>query len=153
MQREPITIQEIEQWKKIFLEYKTLLVPNKKTGQELVDYITSKYNVKKFKADEANNVIYLNVMENEHLRSKLKENEKPIPITFYLENKNKKVFIGIDLVSGFYYVEDDEELWDELYAFQGLDEVDLTNYYCVAEYISCLRKFDMLEAVLNKANR
>ncbi len=153
MQREAITTQQIEEWKKIFEKYKTLLVPNRKTGQEMVDYITAKYNANKFEDDEANKVVYYNVIKNEPLKSKLKRNEKPIPVTFYWENENKKVFIGVDLVSGFYCVEDDEDLWDELCAFQGLDEDDLSNYYRVAEYINCLNKVGMLEDVLNKQSR
>ena len=32
------------------------------------------------------------------------------------------------------------KLWDELCAFQGLDEADLQNSYCVAQYISLLEK-------------
>lgn len=150
MQREPVTVQQIEEWKKIFEKYKTLLVPNRKTGQEIVDYIIAKYNVDKFEDDEANKVVYYNVMENELLKSKLKGDEKPIPVTFYLKSENKEVFLGVDLVSGFYCVEDDEDLWDEICAFQGLDEDDLSNYYRVAEYINCLNKFGILEDVLNK---
>ena len=92
-------------------------------------------------------------MKNKYFKNKLRKNEEPIPVAFYLENNNNRVFVGIDLVSGFYCVEDDEDLWDELCAFEGLDEVDLTNYYCVAEYINCLKKFDMLESVLNRTNK
>ena len=39
-------------------------------------------------------------------------------------------------------------LSDELTAFQGLDEKDIQNYVCVAEYITCLKRFDMLDIVL-----
>ena len=35
----------------------------------------------------------------------------------------------------------------ELFAFRGLDEEDLENYYLVAEYVSCLRRFGRLESV------
>ncbi len=38
-------------------------------------------------------------------------------------------------------VEGSSELWNELFAFRGLDEEDLKNYYLVAEYISCLKQF------------
>lgn len=92
-------------------------------------------------------------MENELLRNKLSANEEPRPITFYWNNHDKKVFIGLDLVSGFYYVEDNEELWDELCAFQGLDEEDLNNFFCVAQYIECLKKFDMLDDIIGLKNK
>ncbi|RDY30171.1 hypothetical protein [Lachnotalea glycerini] len=149
MVREPVTKEMLEQWKKVFEQYKDKLQANRKTGQELVEYITSKYEVERFKDEEADKVIYYNIMENEPLRSKLPSDTEPNPVTFYWNNNGNKVFIGVDLVSGFYFVEDDEVLWDELCAFQGLDEEDLCNYYCVAEYISCIKKFGMLEEILN----
>jgi hypothetical protein len=37
-----------------------------------------------------------------------------------------------------------------LFAFKGLDAEDLTNFYLVAEYIACLKKFDMLDDVLDR---
>ena len=36
------------------------------------------------------------------------------------------------------------ERWKEVW----LDEKDIQNYFCVAEYISCLKKFGLLESVL-----
>ena len=45
-------------------------------------------------------------------------------------------------------VEGSSQLWDELFAFRGLDDDDLTDFYLVAEYISCLKKFDTLDRVL-----
>jgi len=41
-------------------------------------------------------------------------------------------------------VEGSSMLWDELCAFQGLDAKDIENYYCVAQYISCLKRFNKL---------
>ena len=40
-------------------------------------------------------------------------------------------------------VEGSSLLWDELYVFRGLDEQDLENYVCVAEYIACMRRFSL----------
>lgn len=62
--------------------------------------------------------------------------------------KGNSIFVGIDLESGYFCVEGSSMLWDELYAFQGLDENDIQNYYRVAEYISCLKRFGLLEHVL-----
>lgn len=36
----------------------------------------------------------------------------------------------------------------QVYAFQGLDEKDIENYFCVSEYIACIKKFGILESVL-----
>jgi len=144
MLREPATKEMVEQWKKVFEEYKEILKPNKKTGQELVEYLTSKYELEKFNNKAADKVVCSNIINNEHFRVKLPFSTEPKMVTFYWNNKGNKIFIGIDLVTGYYCVEDHEELWDELCAFQGLDEADLNNYYCVAEYISCLKKFNIL---------
>ena len=40
-------------------------------------------------------------------------------------------------------VEGTSLLWDELYAFRGLDAQDLENYVCVAEYIACMQRFSL----------
>lgn len=153
MLREPATKQMVEQWSNVFEQYKGKLKPNRKTGQELVEYITSKYELEVFEDKEASKVVYFNVMENEYLKSKLSSGEEPNPVTYYWNNNGNKVFIGIDLATGYYCVEDNENLWDELCAFQGLDETDLNNFYCVAEYINCLKKFNMLENVLREMSR
>lgn len=47
------------------------------------------------------------------------------------------MFVGIDLVSGYFYVEGSEEIYDDLFAFRGLDERDLDNFFLVAEYVKC----------------
>ena len=36
-------------------------------------------------------------------------------------------------------------LWDEMYAFRGLDEEDLKNYVRVAQYILALKRFGLLQ--------
>ncbi len=137
-----------EEWEKTFSQYKDILRPNRKTGQELVDYLKSKYSLIPFHDDKADEIIIGNVMGNEHFREKLSSDEKPHPITFYWTNNSTEVFIGIDLSSGMYHIEDDEDLWDELCAFQGLDEYDLKNCFCVHQYVSCLKKYKKLNETL-----
>ena len=39
-----------------------------------------------------------------------------------------EIFVGIDLTTGYFVVEGSSRLWDELYAFRGLNERDLENY-------------------------
>ena len=50
--------------------------------------------------------------------------------------------MGIDLVSGYFHVESPdrkemERIYDDLFAFRGLDETDLQNYFLVAQYLLC----------------
>ncbi|MDO5558686.1 MAG: hypothetical protein Q4F95_03720 [Oscillospiraceae bacterium] len=148
MLRTPPTPEMITQWQKTYAKYKDILQPNRKNGQELINYLKSNYTLIPFHDKRADEVIISNVMDNEPLREKLPDGKEPQPVTFYLERNGKKVFIGIDLSSGMYQIEDDEDLWDELCAYQGLDSYDLKNCYCVYEYISCLTKSGQLNEVI-----
>lgn len=64
--------------------------------------------------------------------------------------KITKIFVGLDLASGFYMVEGSTMLWDELCAFQGLDERDLENFVRVGQYVQCLKRFGKTEGILDK---
>ena len=44
-------------------------------------------------------------------------------------------------------------LWDELLAFQGLDEKDLTKFVIVAEYINALKRFGKLDSAVKHTQR
>ena len=142
------TPQMIEEWKLLFDQYKDKLKPNRKTGQELVDYLLSKYSLTLVLDYDAKQVITLNVLKNEPIKEKLPQGLKPNPVIFCYNDDGNIIYIGIDLSSGYYCVEGNSMLWDELCAFQGLDYKDLENYYCVAQYITCLKKFNQLDLVL-----
>ena len=47
--------------------------------------------------------------------------------------KGEDIFVGIEMETGFIHVEGSSLLWDELFAFRGLDTDDLKNIYLVAE--------------------
>ena len=72
----------------------------------------------------------------------------------YLEQdqvfKGLPIIAGIELETGFFHIEGSSALWDQLFAFRGLDETDLKNFYLVAEYINCIKRFDRLEEVLSE---
>lgn len=158
------TPEMIEGWKEVWNEYKYKLHPNRKSGKEIIEYLKSKYLVKELLDDNNwNQVVVDNVLCNEPYAEKLPIGSEPKAVTFIVENRDKgkfiyqnqdeiskgnNVFVGVELETGFFCVEGSSLLWDELYAFQGLDEKDIQNYFCVAEYISCLKKFGLLESVL-----
>ena len=96
----------------------------------------------------------------------------PIPKAFYLETNGNghkfylpenmdhpnqwgseitKIFVGVDLSSGFYIVEGSTMLYDELFAFQGIDEKDLENDVVAADYIHALQRFGKLDSVIANA--
>lgn len=148
-----VTPEMKEQWKCVWNEYKSKLRPNRRTGNEILEYIKNKYPLR----DLANNEKYLqvvseNVLRNQVFTEKLPAGKSPVPIAFIIENAGQgtrlyemqdeafmgnEIFVGVDIESGFYCVEGSSLLWDELCAFQGL-----------AEYISCLKKFSLLDSAL-----
>jgi len=165
------TPEMFEKWKSVWNQYKIKLKPNRKSGQELLDYLSKKYILTEIHEKEATDAVCLNVTMNKPLAEKLPNGAVPLPRTFFLENmgngeifyknENKdsedlwggditRIFVGIDTASGHFMVEGSTMLWDELYAFQGIDEADIRNPYCVAQYIACLKRFNRLQDVLDE---
>ena len=150
------TPEMVAQWKAIHKEYYAKIKPNRKSGGELAAFLAAKYTLTELKDEDALSVVTENVLNTKHFLQKLKKGERPAPRVFFVENARagttlyenqddifagRKIFVGVDLASGFYYVEGSSLLWDELCAFQGLDEYDLENCFCVAQYIISLEKF------------
>lgn len=160
------TEEMLEAMKSIWIKYKDKLHPNRKSGMELLEYLLSNYSLTEIYDKNAINSITYNIIMNKFNSEKLPNGVKPVPRAFYLENsgngerfylaenedpidlwgvKIKRIFVGIDISSGFYMVEGSTMLWDELCAFRGIDEKDLQNIVCVAEYIKSLKRFGLLE--------
>lgn len=162
MPTQPPTQEMIDNWKAVWRQYCGLLAPNRKSGRELVDYLSARYSLRERDDPKAYEAVRQNVLKNKHLADKLPLDTKPDPKAFFVEDTGKghelfarreaiwtgdKIFVGIDLASGWYLVEGSCLLWDELCAFQGVDETDLKNIYVVAQYISCLKRFSRSAAV------
>jgi hypothetical protein len=157
------TSQTAEKWKAVWNEYKDRLRPNRKSGAEVAEYLAGKYPLIELHDDESKKAVTDNVLGNKPSADKLPPGASPSPAAFIVENrgagealyedqdevfKGISIFVGIDLESGCFFVEGSGLLWDELYAFQGLDEDDIQNYYCVAEYVTCLKRFGVLDKAL-----
>lgn len=168
--KEP-TPEMCEEWKTLWNKYKNRLKPNRKSGKELLDYLSNKYILTEIFEKDAIEAIIFNVTMNEHWKEKLPHDTVPVPRAFFLENKgngevfykleNKdsseiwggditRIFVGLDTSSGFFMVEGSTMLWDELYAFQGIDEIDIENPYRVASYISSLKRFNLFNDIVNE---
>jgi hypothetical protein len=158
----------LAEWRAIHAQYRGKLTPNRKSGAELLQYLAEKYVLTEIDDTAAAEVVAENVTRNACRAEKLPEGATPVPCTFFVENtgegkrlyrdENKdpagvwggevtRIFVGIDSVTGFFMVEGSSLLWDELSAFRGLDERDLENFVCVAEYIHSLERFGLLPAV------
>lgn len=168
--REP-TNEMLEEWKSIWEKYKDVLKPNRKNGEEVLSYLQSHYTLTEIYDENALSVISETVKMNGYLSEKLQDGSTTIPRVFYLENakngrkfyipENKddtdllgdeitKIFVGVELSSGYYHVEGSTMLWDELSAFQGVDAKDLQNYVIMAEYINSLKRFGKLDTVVSE---
>ncbi len=154
------TAERVEAWKAVWNQYKDRISPNRKSGQEVRGYLTSRYPTAEFHDGTAARTVTENVLSNKPFADKLPQGVPPMAVTFIMKRegagetlyenqdgiyKGMDIFVGIDLVSGFFCVEGSPMLWDELYAFRGLDGDDIQNYYCVAEYVKCLERFGLLE--------
>lgn len=158
--KEP-TQEMIDGWKKIYSEYIDKLRPNKTTGTELMNYLMQKYPAielqdKSLEKIALDNLAFQNKAVNiTDLTCKVFciENSGNGKILYKNQDevfKGISIMVAIELKTAFFYVEGSSLLWDELFAFRGLDENDLKNYYLVAEYIQCLKKFDKLNMILNQ---
>ena len=157
------TKEMIARWKALWQENKDRLSPDRKSGAQVLEYLQKRYPLTEISAPKARDAIAYNVTMNEHWAEKLPAGATPEPRAFYLENKGagkrfylpenrddpelwggsvERIFVGVDLASGFYMVEGSTLLWDELCAFQGLDEKDLQNCVMVAQYIEAQRRLN-----------
>ena len=163
MQTTPVTEEDISRWKKVYAEYKPRLKPNRISGVELYAYLDSHYPLRPLDDERAHQMVKYNILKNECFARQLPAGMQPEPICCVIEPVGNgtalyrareavfadcEIIVGIDLVSGYILVEGSSALWDELTAQRGLNEDDLENFYCVAEYISCLSRFGLLEQTL-----
>ena len=165
MQTTQATQEDIARWKRIYDEYRPRLRPNHISGAALFAYLESRYPLLYMEDARADQLVIDNILQNECFASQLPSGEQPEPVCCTIEPVGSglalyraqdavfadcEIIVGIDLVSGYFLVEGSSLLWDELYAHRGLNEDDLNNTYSVAEYISCLVRFGMLEETLSK---
>lgn len=138
--REP-TKEMLEEWKKIYAQYRDILKPNRKNGREVEAYFTVRYEHKIADEQGLKDAVYQNIMGNKFLKDKLSPGKTPNIVTY----NAKGAYIGIDRESGYFQVEREEiekarPIYDDLFLYRGLDEQDLQNPFLVAEYIKLSRR-------------
>ncbi len=154
----------LQKMKAIWENHKDILKPNRKSGAEILSYLESNYPLKEIFDKDALDVVSENVLMNEYDAEKLRGGQ-PVPKAFYLENRGKgnrfylpenkddvsiwgeeitRIFVGIDITSGFFTVEGSSLLWDELCVFRGVDEADLQNFAATAIYIEAKERIESL---------
>ena len=131
-----VTEEQLKQWKRLFDLYAASMLPNRKTGEELDEYFTSKYPYQMFESKRWESVVTENIMENECFREKVPQN-MPLKIKSYSVGN---VMVGIELLSGYFQVESEETektipIYDDLFVYRGLDAEDLKNFALVGQYL------------------
>lgn len=137
------TPEMVREWKRIYDEYHDSLKPNRKSGKDVNDYFCRKYSPEEFDSLSFCDVVEFNIMENEPMREKLPKGTEPKIMTYRI--KEDSIIVGIDLVTGFFHIEGEDidrvaEIYDDLFMYRGLDEMDLKNCFLVAEYVKGLGK-------------
>ncbi len=153
----PASKEMVCEWRKTHAKFKDKLHPNRKSGKEVLEYLQNKYLLNEINEKKAFNAVCETVLNNEFQKQKLPSDSQPEPKTFILKNEGNgktiydnqediwescPIFIGVDLSSGYVQVEGSCLLYDEIFAFQGIDEFDMENCVRVAEYINCIKKFN-----------
>lgn len=152
LMQEP-TKEMIKEWQDIYNKNKDNLRPNKKDGLEIIDYLKETYSVVEVENSELEKMIYDNIVLNEFSNQKLC-GKNPIIRLFEVKDKDLylkqddvfkgiKIVVGIELNTSYIFVKGSSYLYDELTAYTGLDDKDITNYFLVAQYIKCKEKYSV----------
>lgn len=156
LMQEP-TEEMIKEWKEIYEQNKEKIKPNKKDSMDIIKFLENNYPITRINNPKIESIIYDNIMNNEFSANKLK-GETPNIRVFIVENegngsqlyskqdnifKGIQIIVGIELKTSYIFVEGSSYLYDELFAFSGLDERDVENYFLVAQYIKCKEKFNV----------
>jgi hypothetical protein len=153
----------VEEWKQIFRQYGARLAPNRKTGAEVLRYLKDKYPLEESEDDRWKRVTLGNMMQNRRFAEKQPAGKAARTAVFHVLNtgsgktlykkqdgpfKGQAITVGVESRTGAFHVEGSSLLWDEIFAYRGLDEQDLQSFYMVAEYVNCLKRFKKLQNAL-----
>lgn len=148
---------QLAQYKEIWHQYKNRLFVNRKSGEQLIQYLKSKYDLTIYENHEAKKATEFCILANAFTNEKTKASASLYAQTnAFLEACRRenamRILVSVDLASGYYQVEGSPLLWDELCVYQGVDEFDIQNFVCVGEYVNCLKRFNLLEKNLKEEN-
>ena len=94
------TRSEIEEWKRIFEEYRGKIRPCRRSGEELAAYLKKRYSAVRTDDREILAATAGNVLENECYREKLPEGKEPRAEVFRLFWRGGEVFVGLEAETG-----------------------------------------------------
>jgi len=145
-------------WKRTWIQYGDRLRPGRKSGAELLGYLRSRYPLEERADGDLIRAVAASALER---GERLGGPPEAVAFAVRDEGAGRALYEGqdaafqgipiladVELRSGAFHVEGSSRLWDELCAFRGLDEAEMGNYCRVAEYVSALRRFGLLEDAL-----
>lgn len=136
-----MTIEKVEEYRKLYQKRRNALKPSRKSGQEVERYLVDTCNAVRIEHSVFKKVVEDNILTNDFKREKLPNGVRPNVKVYALDD----VLVGIDTVSGEFHVECNDinkmaEIYDNLFVFRGLDEADLNNFVLVGKYIKCFER-------------
>ncbi|MDO9492575.1 hypothetical protein [Acetobacterium sp.] len=159
----PATPAMIAEWQSVFKAYQSRLAPNRKSVDQVIAYLAEKYPLTALDTAAALAVVTGNITGNRPFAEKCPAGRPLQPLVFTIPRQgggallyaqreafygDTPIMVGLEHETAFVMVEGSGELADELVAFAGLDEVDLNNYYLVANYIACMEKFNLIDQII-----
>jgi len=153
---------KVQEWKATFEKYHPRLTPNRKSIHEILNILQLKYSLERDDSTRAKRVVEGNVVKN-YYGTRVKKGDPLEIFVFRLKNQGNAIhlyenqsaeyqgipiIIGAEAKSGFIFVEGSPQLADEITIIQGLDAMELENFYLVANYIRCLTEAGLLEQII-----
>ena len=152
---------EIADWKRIYDAHHGCLNTNRKTGAELYAYLQSRYPLRPLSDPRADQVVIQNILQNESLACELPPGAAPNPVCCIVEpvgagetlyREQDACFRGIENLRWHRFGNglllrrgQQPSLGRNCLLSAASTKTDLANIYTVAEYISCLERFGLLE--------
>lgn len=77
----------VKGWMATYKKYSPMLLPNRKTVAELIEYITMNYPVEEDKSEKSKSVVVNNITMNEFLTKRIPDGKNLNPIVFLVKNE------------------------------------------------------------------
>ncbi len=130
------TAEMISEWQKLYNENRHKMKPNRKSGLEIDTYFRQKYQYIAINDKDFEVAVTENILLNDFNKLKLKNGESPRIKMYRVDD----VYVAIDVISGFFQIESENltlmsQIYDDLFLFRGLDEMDLENFFLVGQFL------------------
>ncbi len=139
MQIKKLAPSLMEQWIKVYEEERWRLMPDAITGEALAAYLKAHHPVKPLEDFAVLQTVRDAVLNNAFYAEKLPKGREPRPIAYACEDG---AIIGIDLETGYFNVEGNFRLRDELTYVKGLDRADLNNVMRTVDWLRCKNLYE-----------